>query len=166
MDSWKNREPTSKTAFGEEEATPAVLPARYVFAPELLRRYGLSGEDPLSLKLRARLMERLRQFVQSTACPTQSYAAELFEVSQPRISDLATGKLEKFSLETLLAMCERAEITVVFYVSPCTRGGDSIRCTRGDRSAEVVAPVATESKHDSNGEPSWRAPVLQMHQGQ
>lgn len=91
--------------------------AEYVFAPALLEAYGLAGEAPLALKLRARLMERLRAWVEAE-CRTQAYAAEVLGISQPRVSDLVNRKAGRFSLEALLGMCERAGITVVFYVSP------------------------------------------------
>ena len=38
---------------------------------------------------------------------TQREAAELFEVSQPRISDLVRGKIERFTIDMLVNMLAR-----------------------------------------------------------
>jgi predicted XRE-type DNA-binding protein len=43
---------------------------------------------------------------------TQKEAAELFEVSQPRVSDLVRGKIELFTIDTLVDMLARAGIRV------------------------------------------------------
>jgi predicted XRE-type DNA-binding protein len=39
---------------------------------------------------------------------TQSEAAQLLRVTQPRISDLMRGKIGRFSVDTLIAMLGRA----------------------------------------------------------
>lgn len=39
---------------------------------------------------------------------TQSEAAKLLRVTQPRISDLMRGKIGRFSVDTLIAMLGRA----------------------------------------------------------
>jgi predicted XRE-type DNA-binding protein len=41
---------------------------------------------------------------------TQAQAATLFGVTQPRISDLVRGKIDRFSIDTLVAMLGRAGI--------------------------------------------------------
>jgi len=38
---------------------------------------------------------------------TQAQAARLLGVSQPRISDLYRGKIERFSVDTLIAMLDK-----------------------------------------------------------
>jgi hypothetical protein len=47
---------------------------------------------------------------------TQAQAAQVLKVSQSRVSDLTTGKWEKFSLEMLIALATRAGL----HVSPKT----------------------------------------------
>jgi len=43
---------------------------------------------------------------------TQVEAAKLFGVSQPRVSDLVRGKIERFSVATLIAMLGAAGVQV------------------------------------------------------
>ncbi|HEY4646379.1 MAG TPA: XRE family transcriptional regulator [Steroidobacteraceae bacterium] len=66
-----------------------------------------SATEAASMRLRAELanelIERLRQCKLS-----QSRAAELLDVTQPRISDLMRGRLDLFSLDMLVDMAERA----------------------------------------------------------
>jgi predicted XRE-type DNA-binding protein len=47
---------------------------------------------------------------------TQAEAAKLFHVTQPRISDLTRGKIERFSIDTLVEMLARAGVDVVVKV--------------------------------------------------
>jgi len=57
--------------------------------------------------MRADLMAELRKFVKTKKL-TQTEAAKLFGVSQSRVSDLITGKWEKFSLEMLITLATKA----------------------------------------------------------
>jgi len=43
---------------------------------------------------------------------TQAQAAALFGVTQPRISDLVRGKIDRFSIDTLIAMLGHAGVRV------------------------------------------------------
>lgn len=43
---------------------------------------------------------------------TQSEAAQLLGVTQPRISDLVRGKIGRFSVDTLIAMLGKAGLTL------------------------------------------------------
>jgi predicted XRE-type DNA-binding protein len=43
---------------------------------------------------------------------TQAQAAALFRVTQPRISDLVRGKIDRFSIDTLIAMLGHAGVRV------------------------------------------------------
>jgi predicted XRE-type DNA-binding protein len=49
---------------------------------------------------------------------TQGGAAELFGVSQPRVSDLLRGKIDLFSIDTLVNMLGRAGVWVSIVVRP------------------------------------------------
>ena len=67
-------------------------------------------KDPATaenLKLRAQLMNTLIRYI-DTQKLTQQSAAELFAVTQPRISDLARGKIERFTIDMLVNMLARA----------------------------------------------------------
>ncbi|MCH8106641.1 MAG: XRE family transcriptional regulator [Proteobacteria bacterium] len=63
-------------------------------------------DDPVvaqNLKIRSGLMMQLEQEI-NTQELTQIAAAELFGVSQPRVSDLIKGKIDKFSIDVLVNM--------------------------------------------------------------
>ena len=49
---------------------------------------------------------------------TQIKAAELFGVSQPRVSDLVRGKVDRFSIDTLVEMLGHAGVRVKFTAKP------------------------------------------------
>ncbi len=61
--------------------------------------------------MRADLMAGLRKFLKAKKL-TQAKAAEILGVSQSRVSDLNTGKWEKFSLEMLIILATKAGIRV------------------------------------------------------
>ena len=52
-------------------------------------------------------MNALTQYIEKEKL-TQVEAAELFEVNQPRISDLVRGKIERFTIDMLVNMLARA----------------------------------------------------------
>jgi predicted XRE-type DNA-binding protein len=56
-------------------------------------------------------MADLRKFIQAKKL-TQLKAAKVFGVSQSRVSDLARGKWEKFSLEMLIILATKAGMHV------------------------------------------------------
>ena len=72
---------------------------------------GYSPEEAAILKMRADLMAELRKFIKAQKL-TQAKAAEMFGVSQSRISDLIRGKWERFSLEMLITLATRAGMRV------------------------------------------------------
>ncbi len=59
--------------------------------------------EAANMKLRARLMIALRDHIERAKL-SQSAAAELLGVTQPRISDLMRGKIDLFSLDMLVNM--------------------------------------------------------------
>jgi predicted XRE-type DNA-binding protein len=66
-----------------------------------------STEAAAEMKARASLMIELERFIARRKL-TQAQAANLMRVTQPRISDLLTGKINLFSLDMLVAMATRA----------------------------------------------------------
>ena len=72
---------------------------------------GYQPEEASILQMRADLMANLRKFIEAKKL-TQAKAAELFGVSQSRVSDLTRGKWEKFSLEMLIALATKAGMHV------------------------------------------------------
>ena len=77
----------------------------------VFRDLGFSPEEAVSLRIRADLMVRLRQFIQRRKL-TQAAAAKLLGVTQPRVSDLVRGKIDLFSIDTLIDMLARAGVRV------------------------------------------------------
>lgn len=72
---------------------------------------GFDAEESQNLKIRADLMLSLRSFIQSQGW-TQQKAAQFFGETQPRISDLMTGDIERFSIDKLVKMLSRAGLEV------------------------------------------------------
>lgn len=64
-------------------------------------------EQAENLRLRSELMIALRAYLEHAGM-TQKQAAELFGVTQPRVSDLMRGKIVLFSLDTLVNMAHAA----------------------------------------------------------
>ena len=73
-------------------------------------------QDVASMKARSTLMMELSNVIQEQGM-TQAEAAALFGVTQPRISDLMRGKLNLFSLDTLMDMAATAGMSPVVKVS-------------------------------------------------
>ena len=72
---------------------------------------GYSPEEAAILQMRSDLMARLRKFIKRKKL-TQAKAAEIFGVTQSRVSDLIRGKWERFSLEMLITLATRAGMRV------------------------------------------------------
>jgi len=64
-----------------------------------------------NMKLRSALMMSLKDHIAREGL-SQSEAARLFGVTQPRISDLMRGKIDLFSLDTLVNMLAAAGLHV------------------------------------------------------
>lgn len=58
------------------------------------------------MEMRAVLIDHVRLIVQSEGW-TQAQVAERFGVAQSRVSDLLSGKTEKFSLDMLITLASR-----------------------------------------------------------
>ena len=72
---------------------------------------GFSPDEAAILQMRADLMAELRKVIKTRKL-TQAKAAKVLGVSQSRVSDLVTGKWEKFSLEMLITLATRAGLHV------------------------------------------------------
>jgi predicted XRE-type DNA-binding protein len=77
---------------------------------------GFETEEAINLKIRADLMLDLRRFIQSQKW-TQTDAAEYFGETQPRISNLMNGDIDRFSIDKLVQMLARAGMDVQVSVS-------------------------------------------------
>jgi len=74
---------------------------------------GFDPEEAQNLKVRSELMIELSKLIDARGL-TQSDAAKLFGVTQPRISDLKRGKIDRFSIDSLVEMLGHAGVRVSF----------------------------------------------------
>jgi predicted XRE-type DNA-binding protein len=78
---------------------------------------GFNAEQAAHIKVRSSLMFTIRKLIQDQGL-TQARAARLLRVTQPRISDLVRGRIDLFSIDSLVDMLSRAGIRVVVKCSP------------------------------------------------
>lgn len=74
-------------------------------------------QQAASLKARSALMMELAAVIEKNAM-TQAQAAVFFGVTQPRISDLVRGKINLFSLDTLINMAATAGLAPMVKLGP------------------------------------------------
>ena len=86
----------------------------------VFRDLGFPPEEAEHLLLRSTLMTQVLKIIESRGL-TQAQAAKLMGVTQPRISDLARGKIDLFSIDTLVDMLARAGMKVGVTLNPTTR---------------------------------------------
>lgn len=78
---------------------------------------GFDKEEANNLTIRADLMLDLRKFIQSNNW-TQAEAAVFFGETQPRISNLMNGDIDRFAIDKLVQMLSRAGMEVRVLVTP------------------------------------------------
>jgi predicted XRE-type DNA-binding protein len=81
---------------------------------------GFPAHEAANMRVRADLMIELIRIVRSRRL-TQASAAKLFGVTQPRVSDLTTGKIDRFSIDALVEMLSRAGRRVEVATRPARR---------------------------------------------
>ncbi len=92
--------------------TDAVEPVKVVYGGDnVFVDLGFSPVEARHLQLRSQMMIALRKYIQMEKL-TQAEAAKRLRVTQPRISDLMRGKINRFSLDTLVAMLSDAGLDV------------------------------------------------------
>lgn len=72
-------------------------------------------EEADNLRLRSQLMRTLVKTVRAWDLP-QKDAARRLHVTQPRLSELLNGKIDKFSLDALVNLLANADLEVDFTV--------------------------------------------------
>ena len=77
---------------------------------------GFAPEKALNLKVRSGLMIEISKMIGGQGL-TQTAAARLLRVTQPRISDLVRGKIDRFSVDSLIERLGHAGANVSFRVS-------------------------------------------------
>jgi predicted XRE-type DNA-binding protein len=78
---------------------------------------GFPPAEAENLRIRAKMMMALTGYIQERKI-TQSHAARIMGVSQPRISDLIRGKTGLFTIDTLVNMLTAAGLKVDVDVTP------------------------------------------------
>ncbi|HEV7515511.1 MAG TPA: helix-turn-helix transcriptional regulator [Thermoanaerobaculia bacterium] len=82
---------------------------------------GFSEDEAEHLRIRSTLMGAVRKLIDDRKL-TQAEAADLFGVTQPRISNLVRGKIDLFSIDTLIGMLARAGVHVDIVFSAARKG--------------------------------------------
>ena len=76
---------------------------------------GFDDAEAENLKIRAALMRAIEKYISEHKL-TQAKAARLMGVSQPRVSDLITGKIDKFTIDMLVNMLARAHVSIALVI--------------------------------------------------
>jgi predicted XRE-type DNA-binding protein len=76
-----------------------------------------SPSEAASMRLRAELANEIIERMRARKL-TQAKAAELIGVTQPRVSDLMRGRLNLFSLDSLVDIADRIGLRTRVVVSP------------------------------------------------
>ena len=71
----------------------------------VFEQIGFSPEEAAALKMKSELHSRILKAIKKRRY-TQADLQKRLDESQPRVSDLMTGKIAKFSLETLITYAE------------------------------------------------------------
>lgn len=74
-------------------------------------------EEATNMRLRSKLMLELVKTVQAWEL-SQKEAAKRLGISQPRLNDVLSGKIDKFSLDALVNLSSAAHLAVDICVSP------------------------------------------------
>jgi predicted XRE-type DNA-binding protein len=78
---------------------------------------GFPPEEAENLKFRSSLMIEIIRIIRDRGLK-QKQAAELFGVSQPRISELLHSRIDEFSIDSLINMLAHAGMTVDVSIRP------------------------------------------------
>ncbi len=72
---------------------------------------GFEPEEAANLKIRADLVLDLQQYIKQQGW-TQGEAAKFFDETQPRISNLVNGDINRFSIDKLVKMITKAGMQI------------------------------------------------------
>ena len=87
---------------------------------DVFRDLGFSPDEAEHLRVRSELMVSLQKAIAARGL-TQSKAADLLDVTQPRVSDLVRGRIDLFSIDTLIDMLSRLGIRARVVLRPSRR---------------------------------------------
>ena len=77
----------------------------------LFEDLGFEKSEAANLKIRADLMLALKEYIKYQGW-TQEQAADFFQETQPRISNLINGEISRFSVDKLINMLSRTGMEV------------------------------------------------------
>ena len=86
----------------------------------VFRDLGFSAGEAEHLQIRADLLIQLQKAIASRGL-TQTKAAELLRVTQPRVSDVLRGRIDLFSTDSLIDMLARLGVHVRFVLKASRR---------------------------------------------
>jgi predicted XRE-type DNA-binding protein len=86
----------------------------------VFRDLGFSGDEAEHLQVRAELMVHLQKVITARGLK-QVELAELLGVTQPRVSDVMRGRIDLFSIDTLIDMLARLGIRAKLVLHPRRR---------------------------------------------
>lgn len=84
-------------------------------SPNVFTDLGFEKAEAENLRVRAQLMMELEQLIKAQRL-TQAQAAALLGIQQSRVSDLVRGKIDRFSIDTLINLLAKAGKQVVIKV--------------------------------------------------
>jgi predicted XRE-type DNA-binding protein len=87
---------------------------------DVFRDLGFPPDEAEYLKVRSELMLKLQKTITARGLK-QADAARLLGVTQPRISDLMRGRIDLFSIDTLIDMLARLGIRTKLVLQPSHR---------------------------------------------
>jgi predicted XRE-type DNA-binding protein len=93
------------------------MPSLEFMPNNVFKDLGFGDEEAANLKIRADLMISLQKFIKSQNW-TQVDAANFFGETQPRISNLMNGDIDRFAIDKLVQMLSRAGMEVRIVVMP------------------------------------------------
>ncbi len=79
----------------------------------VFKQLGFSESESANLEARSRLMILLEQEIKKTGM-SQAQVADVLGVKPPRISEIMTGRIDKFSIDLLITYLSRLGKTVEF----------------------------------------------------
>ena len=118
---------------------------------------GFDKPEAALLELRSSLMIAITKEIKKRQI-NQTQAAKLFGVTQPRISDLKRGKIDLFSLESLIEMLTRAGSVVAITVD-----GEMVSAnpeSTSERSYPELGPTPGKRRNAAGVPPRAERPPL------
>lgn len=82
---------------------------------QVFEEMGLTGDSGAPLKIRTLLLLEIKKIIEKKGW-TQAEAADALKVKQPRISEIMTLRIDKFSVELLIKYLDRLDKQISFKI--------------------------------------------------